>query len=718
MSRSTRHPGSRKPRSAGPDRTPRRAERVSALPGLIADVVNLRPHVKRVPDGMVRAGSTARVAFVGAMILVGYGVLLTKASALMLLPDDKLENQAAGQFEEAVVERGRRGDIRDRNGRLLATTVELQALHVDPSLLSGDGRRRLAQALAEALGTEPVELQARLDRPGRRDVRLARSLTPDEIAALRALVADDREVRSSLFVREDSRRFYPGRDDAAALLGVVGNNGVGLAGLERTLDDELAGETVKYVQWRDRKGRRITMDRPMAEPGHDVILTIDRRIQRVTEAALEKARVDTGAAAAHAVVIDVETGDILAMATVPGLNPNDQANLDIGLLKNKAALDAIEPGSVFKPFVAAAALEHGIMTTTSTIDCERGAWTVGRKTIRDEHPMGVGTLAEVIKYSSNICAAKLALELGPERTLKVLSDFGFGRSTGLGIPGETRGLLRTAEGIRRIELATTAYGYGASASGVHLAAAAAALGNGGLRMQPRLVKEIRDRHGDLVVRTEPEEDRRVVSEETADAVVEMMVAVTQPGGTGTKAAVPGYHVAGKTGTAKKLDGGTYSATERIGSWVGIIPADDPVLAIAVMVDSPTIGPRFGGWTAGPAFREIAGDAMRILGVEPDPVLLAEAEAKARAKAGLPPVREPEDESLAELTPVVGPELRWTDAGALVTPDLSGLSLRDALVTLQGAGLAVQVAGSGRVVEQQPVAGTPLSPGGRVEVVLR
>lgn len=691
---------------------PRTASSAPAPSGLAARL-RLRPRARRENDGIVRARSTARLAFVGAMVLLGYGGLLAQASSLMLLPDERLESQAAGQFEEAVVERGRRGDIRDRNGRLLATTVELAALHVDPSLLSADGQRRLAQALAPPLGEDERALAERLARPGRRDVMLARGLAPDEVADLRQRVAEDHELRQSLFVRTDSRRFYPGRDDAAALLGVVGRNGVGLAGLERTLDEHLGGETVKYVQWRDRKGRSISMDRPEADPGDDVVLTIDRRIQRVTEAALAEAVTATGASAAHAVVMEVQTGDILAMATWPGLNPNDQASLDIGLLKNRASMDAIEPGSVFKPFVVAAALEHGLMTTTDTIDCERGSWAVGRKIIRDEHPMGMGTLAEVIKHSSNICAAKLALELGPERTLGVLSDFGFGRASGLDLPGETRGTLRSPDSIRRIELATTAYGYGATATDVHLAAAVGALGNGGVRMHPRLVVEIRDRHGDLVLRNEPARDRRVVSEQVARDVVDMMVAVTEKGGTGTKAAVPGYRVAGKTGTAKKLEGGVYSATERVGSWVGIIPADDPVLAISVMVDSPTIGPRYGGWTAAPAFKKIAQDALRVLGVEPDPALLAEATANAQRATA--PAPEPD---LAALAPVAAPELRWTEQGALRAPDLAGLSLRDALVTLEGAGLAMQIAGSGRVATQQPAPGTPLSPGDRVELVLR
>ncbi|MCB9779993.1 MAG: transpeptidase family protein [Alphaproteobacteria bacterium] len=682
-------------------------------PGLagLADKLRLRPGGRREPDGLVRARSTTRLAFVGMMVLFGYIAVAAQSAWIMLLPDEQLEDTAAAQFESAVQDRGVRGDILDRDGRVLASTVELAAVHIDPALLSEDGARRLARTLAPALGEDADEMASRLLVPGRRDVRLADGLTPVQVAELKALVHDDAELKHSLFIRKDPHRFYPGRGDGTALLGVVGATEVGLAGLERVLDDQLGGDVVKYVRWRDRKGRRVTLDRPEARPGNDVTLTIDARIQRVTEAALVRAWQSTEAAGAYAVVMDVETGDILAMATVPGLNPNDGASLEMGLLKNRSVMDAIEPGSVFKPFVAAAALEDGMITEHTVLNCEKGAWVVGRKRITDEHPIGEATVGEVIKYSSNICAAKIALELGPEKTLGALSGFGFGRETGLGLPGETRGLLRDPESIRRIELATTAYGYGASASAVQLAAAIGTLGNHGVRMKPRLVAEVRNANGDLERRNPVEEDRRVVSAKTADMVVEMMEAVTRKGGTGTKAAVPGYRVAGKTGTAKKLVDGNYGSRERIGSFVGLIPADEPKLAIAVVVDGPTVGPRFGGWTAGPAFKEIAQDSLRILGVPPDPVLLAEAE-------GRDPL-EPVDEPVAlPAVPAVAPAVTWTADGRLRTPDLSGLSLRDALGVVEGTGLALQVSGSGRVTTQQPGPGTVLDPGASLEVALR
>jgi cell division protein FtsI (penicillin-binding protein 3) len=324
--------------------------------------------------------------------------------------------------------------------------------------------------------------------------------------------------------------------------------------------------------------------------------------------------------------------------------------------------------------------------------------------IHDDHPKGAITLTEVIKYSSNIGAAKLAFALGADLTLRYLADFGFGRSPGLGLPGETAGFLRPAAGIKPIELATVAYGHGVSVSNVQLAAAMAALANGGIRMEPQLVREVRDHAGHVVARFEPHVDRRVVSAATATRIVEMMTTVTETGGTGTRARVRGHRVAGKTGTAWKHEDGHYSSTDRIGSFVGIVPADAPRLAIAVAIDTPHEGSRYGGIVAAPVFADVAAGALRVLGVPPT-------------------VEEPAEVAVAPLDeaapiPIVGPELVVVDEASYLAPDLSGLSYRDALGALQGAGLPLATRGTGRVVDQTPQPGSVLRVGNTVEVVLR
>ncbi len=703
------------------------------------------PNPKQRPEGdnNVRTRASYRTAWVGGIVAIGYLGLVGRASHLMLLPDPQLEAKARTQFEQTVEVQGRRGNIYDRNHALLATTVDLFELHVDPFNLhraplveepkkdeeadpdkpkrkpipySDDPVALLAKVLAEELNMDPQVLTERLARKGRRDVRIATDLTPanlERIASRVRAVAKEQDPRLNgvLFSNTTPTRFYPGRSDGAPLLGLVGHNGSGMAGLETTLDDELRGETYKYVLWRDRKGHSITPDRITAEEGHSVVLTIDRRVQDVAERAVASAMERTGAQAAYAVVMDIPTGDILAMVSLPSQNPNDTSNIDIAQFKNHAAMDAIEPGSVFKPFVAAATLEEGIYTPSSPIDCEGGAWRVSNKTIHDDHPHGMVTLTEVIKYSSNIGSAKLAFKLGPERTLKYLRDFGFSRETGLQLPGETRGSMRTVNNIKPIELATTAYGHGVTATAVQLAAAIATLGNGGVRMKPHLVRSIEDRHGNVIDNILPTPDRQVVSADTAEKTVMMMETVTEQGGTGTRARIPGFRVAGKTGTAwKHVDGG-YSSTARIGSFVGITPAEAPRIAIAVVVDTPTIGSSYGGIVAGPAFSEIGEKTLRILGIEPDPELLAEALAKKPHTEPPPPKRE-------EPVAVLAPELTWTDDGRLRVPDLVGLSMRDALATVDGAGIALSMQGSGRVTRQHPAPGTPLPSGATLEISLQ
>lgn len=667
--------------------------------------VDLPPAVE--PDSVVRARADLRILAVAVGIALGYLLLLGQASILMLVPDPQLEAKASDQFEDAVEVHGRRGDVLDRNGQLLATTVSLMEVRADPAKLDPTLIPSLSAALAPLIGEDPGALATKLGQSERRDVLLARGLTPEQARKVREIAP-----KEGIFLSTESRRYYPGRADAAALLGVVGRNGEGLAGLEQSLDRWLAGEVWRYVRMRDRKGRQIEPKAPPVQPGHTVVLTLDRQIQRVVEDALDEGWERMKPQAMHAVVMDVKSGEILALANRPNQSANDTSSLDLEVFKNHAVVDAFEPGSVFKPFVAAAAMEEKLVTPESMIDCEGGAWGVANKVIHDDHPHGVVTLAEVIKYSSNIGSAKLAFQLGNERTIRYLSNFGFGRLSGLGLPGETRGAMRSPGSIKPIELATTAYGHGVSANTLQLAAAMATLGNGGVRMKPILVKEIRDAHGEVVRSNDPQEDMRVISEEVARQTVAMMELVTEEGGTGTRARVPGYRVAGKTGTAWKHVNGGYSSTDRIGSFVGLLPADAPRVAMVVVVDSPSEGSRYGGLTAGPVFAQMGVGVARTLGLKPDPALLDEHEKKLAAKA---PAAE---EQAAPPSPLEGAELVWLDATALRTPDLTGLSLRDALVALQGAGLHVDVRGSGRVASQSPQPGAPVNPGARVEVVLQ
>jgi cell division protein FtsI (penicillin-binding protein 3) len=684
-----------------------------------------------------------RARIMGWILTLALVALIVRSGAIMLFPDPLLETQARNQFKRAQVIEGRRGDILSRDGEFLATSVELQSLHIDHSRLTEETIALIAPQIAPLVNRSAESIIAGFRaEPNRMDLRLARDLLPEHVSPIKSWLWDlseerhsvskrsknkqktqeDLELRVALFTRTTHRRFYPGQGDAAAVLGLVGRTGLPLAGIERFANRSLTGETFKFIQWRDRRGRRITPDIQEARPGSDLLLTIDRRIQRATEEALDAAMIAVAPVSAQAVVLDVKTGEILAVANRPTHNPNDLSKLNQEAMANKAFVHRFEPGSVFKPFVAAAALEEREVTPQTEYFLENNYFSVRGGRIKDDHVKGTSlNVTEIIKYSSNVGVAKIAFQLGADRTMGYLKGFGFGRDPGLDWPGIASGALRDPAKTKPIELATTAYGHGVSASTLQLASAVATLGNKGVRMVPWLIREIRDADGTPIEVFHPKEDRRVVSEETAAKVLAMMEEVTSfeclPGrkvfgncrGTGTRARVPGFRVAGKTGTANKYMSDGYSDTERISSFMGLAPADDPKLAIVVMIDGPTLGPSKGaGVVAAPVFKAIAKPALRQLGFTPDPLLLDDKPAVAKTPARPTKPAPPEVEA----------ELRWDAQDRLLTPDLDGLSMRDALVMLQGSGLHIQFEGSGRVVQQSPDPGLPIGPGQPVEVILQ
>ncbi|HJN77945.1 MAG TPA: penicillin-binding protein [Myxococcota bacterium] len=646
------------------------------------------------PDlDLVLSRARYRAAVVGALVAVGYVILAIRATPLMLLEDERLQALAALQFQQAVTVRAPRGDIFARDGTLLATTVSMPSVHADPSVIDSEDVPALSRQLAEVLGKDAEDIQRQLSRTNRRDVTLAAQITPEIEDAVEAL-----DPGNAIWTPDQPARFYPSRTLAAQVLGVTSHDGRGLEGLEAALDEPLRGSIFRYVQQRDRRGRAISFEleaRSRALAGGTVTLTLDPFVQTAAEAALDELVERSAPLSATAVVIDVETGQILAVANRPVSNPNDRRARTAEGLRNHAIGDAHEPGSVLKPFVIALAVDDGIVQPDTLIDCEDGAWRLGRNTIRDDHPHGVVTLTEVVKYSSNVGTAKVAFQLGAHEVVAGLQEFGFTQATGVTMPGEVRGFLRDPDRIKPIELATTAFGQGMTATALQLASALQALGNDGVRLQPILVSRIEDRHGRLEFEARTEVLGQPISAETARTTVDMMATVFEDGGTGQRVRVPGYTAAGKTGTAQKVVDGVYSPTARVSSFVGLVPASEPRLAIVVMADTPTEGSRYGGTVAGPAFRDIAQASLRYLGVPED--------------------RVDEDETVEtvpRLAAAPGAELTWTEDGLRV-PDFSGMSMRDSLASVEGSGLALALLGSGAVSAQSPAPGTVVLPGDRL-----
>jgi cell division protein FtsI (penicillin-binding protein 3) len=646
-----------------------------------------------------------RVLVLGAVFFLLLMGVFARAVNLQVHQKDRLKAFAEDQYVRAMEIPARRGEIVDRRGLKLASSVDVDSVWLDPSM-AGD-LRDVSKQLARVLGLDWKELHERLQK-GRRFAWVKRQVTDGEAAKVKAL-----GIPGIGFAKEP-RRFYPQRELAAHVVGLVGTDGHGLDGLERSFEDELSGEHGRREGFRDAKGRKLLtngVDENAARPGANLVLTIDSTLQYATEKALEKAVTDAKATAGTAVVLDPRTGEILSLANWPRFNPNAPKGSSGEAFRNRAVTDVFEPGSTFKAFVIAAALDEKVISESSEFDCEKGRWAVGRHVVHDTHPHGVLTPKGILQVSSNICTAKVAQKLGRERLVETYRNFGFADRFGLMLPGEGKGAVPFPKA--EIALATQSFGQGVSATALQVAAGYAALANGGVLMRPYLVSRVTDADGVVLLENKPTPVRRVVSERNARAVVSMLESVVEPGGTATKARLDEYRVAGKTGTAQKVDpiARGYS-DKRIASFVGLVPAEDPRAVILVVIDEPKTDV-YGGLVAAPAFKEIALQAMPHLGAPKSRELPV-----AVAKAGEP--------KKAEKSVVVAglEKLEQVDAvteevadGSVRVPDLRGLAGRAAVTQLLGAALEPQLAGSGRVVSQKPAAGALVERGTRVTLEL-
>ncbi|MET0403774.1 MAG: penicillin-binding protein [Cystobacter sp.] len=655
----------------------------------------------RVPESHTKWLRLRVLALAGffALLLVA---ALGRAVVLQVFERDKLRGLAQDQYVRQIEIPARRGDIFDRRGAPLAQSVEVDSIWVDPSMLPDV--KQAARALARALKLDPEDVLGRLTR-ARRFAWVKRQVTPREVEAVKAL-----GLPGFGFTKEP-KRFYPQKELGAHVVGMVGLDGHGLEGLELAFEDELSGQNSRLSGFRDAKGRKLLVSGApdtLERQGASVSLTLDRHLQYVAEKALGRAVEDAQAVAGMALVMDPATGEILAMANHPRFNPNDPRKEARSSIRNRAALDTFEPGSTMKAFVVASALESKVLKLDDTFFCENGSWRVGRHTIHDTHQYGWLTPQRVLQVSSNICSSKIAQVLGRERLVKAYRDFGFGERTGLALPGEGRGSIPFPKA--EVSLATQSFGQGMSATSVQMLAAWSALANGGVLMRPYLVSKVVDPDGVVLLENRPTEVRRVISPQTARQVVSMLESVVVKGGTATKAAMEDYRVAGKTGTAQKVDpvAGGYS-DKRLASFVGMLPAENPRVVILVVVDEPKTDV-YGGIVAAPAFKEIATAAMAHLAVPPSREVPLPSTALSVASA--PPVKEAPAAAVVEevVTENVEP-------GSVRVPDVMGQAGREAVTKLLSAALEPQLSGSGRVVAQSPAAGSLVEKGARVTLEL-
>lgn len=554
--------------------------------------------------GNTNADSTAtlpgwRAGLLVVAMLFGFGVLQARGVYLQGIHDDFLQKKGDARYGRTIEVTAHRGVLSDRNGEPLAVSTPVESVWVSPPDVEAD--RQQVRKLAQILGMNISELRERLFDDTRDFVYLKRQLPPDQIEKITALNIP------GVMMQREYRRYYPAGAEAAQTLGFTGQDDVGREGLELSLQNLLAGKNGSQRVIKDRRGHIVEDAGSLHEPrpGTDIVLSLDSKLQHLAYKELENTVKQQRAKSGAVVVLDSRTGEILALANYPGYNPNSYNHANGPAIRNRAITDLFEPGSTMKPFSIATAIEAGKVNPSTLINTEHGVYTVNNRRIHDAHPEAMLTVSQIIQKSSNVGAAKVALSMDSKTLWDGLSGSGFGEQTGINFPGEASGKLRDPKSWRPIEQATISYGHGISVSLLQLARAYTIFANAGELKPVSLLKV------DV-----PVTGTRVFSQRTADALKVMLETVTQSGGTAPLAQIPGYRVAGKTGTAHKLQDGRY-VNRYVASFVGFAPVSNPRLIVAVMIDEPDNGTYYGGQVAAPLFSKITGAALHALNVPND-----------------------------------------------------------------------------------------------------
>lgn len=635
----------------------------------------------------------SRIILTFLLFSVIWGGLISRGFYLQVWPDQRLKDLQKRQFETAVTVQSRRGAILDRNGKELAATIAANSLFVDPFLV--EDAEDLAQRLAYELNLPYREVLSKLKISGRRFIWLARQIEPEVEKEIRSW-----GVRALGFI-EEPKRVYPNESLLSQALGFVGAEDRGLEGLELQYDSYLKGQGKQVILPRDARGRPLLPGAASltdVPDGANVVLTIDSELQYFLESELHRVVKEQDADRAMGVILDAETSQILAMATNPTFDSNRAGRASAALRRNRIVTDAFEPGSTLKTFVIAGALAKGLVRPSTKYDCEGGRMRIGNRWIREadrDHDFGMLTVAEILALSSNVGMAKLAFDLGDKKVKDILEGFGFGGRLGVDLPGEVAGIMNPLPWRPHL-LSNVSFGHGIAVTPLQIAAAYAAIANGGVLKKPSIVQSIVNSQGKEIQRFQPEEIRRVMTPEDAATMTLMLTSATSTQGTGHRARIPGFPVAGKTGTAQKVDleRGGYMHRAYISSFAGFVPAQAPRFVIYMAVDHPRKD-FYGSQVAAPAFARVAQFAVRRAGLVP--ILISQ---KNVMSSEVPP--EPESvrsQAVRQIRQLLEGEKKDQ------VPHLQGLTLRQALQRIHGTNWDIKIQGSGVVVRTVPAGGT-------------
>lgn len=647
----------------------------------------------------------SRILVLFSCFLILWGIIIIRAGMLQVVPDSRLESLKRRQFETSLQIRTRRGAILDRTGNDLAASVPAYSLFADPKLIKDP--YGLAIQLSKKLKIPVANLRKRLRDKSRRFIWIKRQMDEQERDQIK------RWDEAGLGFVEEPRRVYPNGQLLEQVLGFVGAEGSGLEGLELQYNKDLQGQLKQVLLPRDARGRPLLNDgRSLTEvnDGADIQLTIDYEVQFTLEQDLRETVSKFDADSAVAVVMDAQTSEILALAN--SLSKNESK-------RNHVVTDAFEPGSTMKTFVIAGALRENLIRPSTRYNCENGKFKVGDKIIKEAEErerFGWLNVTEILAKSSNVGATKIGFDLGAPRYLQAINDFGFGAKTGIDLPGEARGIINPLPWRPHL-LANISFGHGIAVTPIQLAAAYGAIANGGILKKPLLVKSIRRAGEERPMEFVAEEVRRVLSPQDAATMRLMLAAATEEGSTGAMARIPGYHVAGKTGTAQKVDtkNGGYIKNAYISSFSGFVPASNPRFVIFVAVDNPKKA-YYGSQVSAPVFSRIAQYLVRRAGLPP--VLINESNVIHAPLAADRKRNDLQVKAMSEIKRSLAEDpLSESPGGEKSFPNLMGLSLRDALSRVKGQVAKVEVRGSGVVVRTVPAPGSTLAPKSRVTLVL-
>lgn len=545
-----------------------------------------------------------RYRLVVGVVFIIFACLLARTAYIQIISPEHLLRQGDMRSLRVTSQQVQRGIITDRNGVELAVSVPVMAVHVDPYDIKRKhsfDKQRAWQALAEILDLDLKKLKRKVSASNSRFMYIKRQVSP----AVAKYIDDLKLVGVNL--TPESRRYYPTAEVNAQLVGMTNIDDKGIEGIERAYNDLLTGTQGKRVVRKDRLGNVIEDISVIqqSEQANNITLSIDQRIQSLAYQSLKKAVKFNGAVSGSLVILDITTGEVLAMANSPSFNPNNRSKYDSYKLKNRAITDSFEPGSTMKPLVVSSGLDHGIISPDTLIDTNPGKMRLGGRLVQDTRNRGEMTLGDILRYSSNMGVSKIALNLGHQKLLDTYYQFGFGSPSSLPLNGESPGYMPKRKRWSEFENATLSFGYGMQATTLQLAHAYATLGSGGLYRPLTVIKK-----------STPPLSERVLSKKNANALIEMMETVVQKGGTGDKARIDGYRVAGKTGTSRKAIKGGYG-DDYVALFAGVAPVSNPRFAMAIIIDSPSGDRYYGGVIAAPVFSEVMERTLQMLNVAPD-----------------------------------------------------------------------------------------------------